>query len=143
MKITQISVFLENKKGRLYDAISLLGEKGVDIKTLTIAENENFGVLRMIVDQPEQSLEILKANRFVASMTEIVAVEVEDHPGGLARVLKVLDENKINIEYMYAFVEKCADKAILIFRFDDLDKAITVLTGNGIRVVGKKDIVNL
>jgi len=143
MKITQISVFLENKKGRLYDAISLLGEKGIDIKTLTIAENENFGVLRIIVDRPEQCLEVLKANRFVASMTEIVAVEVEDHPGGLARVLKVLDENTINIEYMYAFVEKCADKAILVFRFDDLDKAIDILTKNSIRVVGKKDIVNL
>lgn len=143
MKITQISVFLENKKGRLYDAVRLLGEKGIDIKTLTIAENEDFGVLRMIVDHPEQCLDILKANHFVASMTEIVAVEVEDHPGGLAKVLKVLDENKINIEYMYAFVEKCADKAILVFRFDDLDKAIDVLTKNGIRVVGKKDIVNL
>ena len=143
MKVTQISVFLENKKGRLYDAIRILGEKGIDIKTLTIAENEDFGVLRMIVNHPEQSLEVLKAHNFVASITEIVAVEVEDHPGGLAKVLKVLDENKINIEYMYAFVEKCADKAVLVFRFDDMDKAIDILTKNGIRVVGKKDIVNL
>jgi len=143
MKITQISVFLENKKGRLYDAIRLLGEKGIDIKTLSIAENEDFGILRMIVDRPEQSLEVLKAHDFVASMTDIVAVEVDDHPGGLACVLKVLEENKINIEYMYAFVEKRVDRAILVFRFDDLDKAIEILTKNGIRVVGKKDIVNL
>ena len=143
MKITQISIFLENKKGRLYDAVRILGEKGIDIKTLTIAENEDFGVLRMIVDQPQQALEVLKSHDFVASITDIVAVEVDDHPGGLAKVLKVLDENKVNIEYMYAFVEKCADKAILVFRFDDLDKAITILTKNGIRVVGKKDIVNL
>ena len=143
MKITQISVFLENKKGRIYDAIRLLGENGIDIKTLTIAENENFGVLRMVTDLPEKALDILKTHQFMASITEIVAVEVGDHPGGLALVLKVLDENKINIEYMYAFVEKCADKAILIFRFDDLDKAIAVLTNSGIRVVGKKDIVDL
>jgi len=143
MKITQISVFLENKKGRLYDAMRLLGEKGIDIKTLSIADNEDFGVLRMIVDRPEESLELLKANHFVASLTDIVAVEVGDHPGGLAKVLKVLDENRINIEYMYAFVEKCADKAILVFRFDDLDKAIAALTKNNIRVVGQKDIVNL
>lgn len=142
MKITQISVFLENKKGRLYDAIRILGQKGIDIKTLTIAENENFGILRMIVDRPEESLQVLHVHNFVASITDIVAVEVADHPGGLAQVLKVLDENKINIEYMYAFVEKRADKAILVFRFDDLDKAIAVLTENGIRVVGKKDIVN-
>ena len=143
MKITQISVFLENKKGRLYDAIRVLGEEGIDIKTLSIAENEDFGILRMIVDNPEQSLEVLKTHDFVASITEIVAVEVDDRPGGLARVLKVLDENKINIEYMYAFVEKRVDKAILVFRFDDLDRAIGVLTKNNIRVVGKKDIVNL
>ena len=143
MKITQISVFLENKKGRLYDAIRILGEKGIDIKTLTIAENEDFGILRIIVEHPQRALEVLKAYDFVASITDIVAVEVDDHPGGLAKVLKVLEENKINIEYMYAFVEKCKDKAILIFRFDDLDKAIDVLTKNGIRVVGKKDIVNL
>jgi hypothetical protein len=143
MKITQISVFLENKKGRLYDAMRLLGEKGIDIKTLSIADNEDFGVLRMIVDRPEESLELLKTHHFVASLTDIVAVEVGDHPGGLAVVLKVLDENKVNIEYMYAFVEKCAHKAILVFRFDDLDRAIAVLTKNNIRVVGKKDIVNL
>lgn len=143
MKVTQISVFLENKKGRLYDATQVLGEKSIDIKTLTIAENEQFGVLRMIVDRPEEALSVLQAHHFAASITDIVAVEVDDHPGGLAKVLKVLDENKINIEYMYAFVEKNADKAILVFRFDDLDKAIAVLSRNGIRVVGKKDIESL
>ncbi|MBF0570315.1 MAG: ACT domain-containing protein [Candidatus Omnitrophica bacterium] len=143
MKITQISVFLENKKGRLYDAIRVLGEKGIDIKTLTIAENEDFGVLRMIVDKPQEAMEILKVHEFIASITDIVAIEVDDHPGGLAKVLKVLDENKVNIEYMYAFVEKRANKAILVFRFDDLDKAIAVLAKNSIRVIGGKDIGNL
>ena len=143
MKITQISVFLENKKGRLYDAVRILGQEGIDIKTLTIAENENFGILRMIVDKPQEALEALKAHQFVASVTDIVAVEVGDHPGGLAKVLKVLDENKINIEYMYAFVEKRADKAILVFRFDDLDKAIRILAANSIGVIGKKDMGNL
>jgi hypothetical protein len=143
MKITQISVFLENKKGRLYDAVRILGQEGIDIKTLTIAENENFGILRMIVDKPQEALEALKAHQFVASVTDIVAVEVGDHPGGLAKVLKVLDENKINIEYMYAFVEKRADKAMLVFRFDDLDKAIKVLAANSIGVIGKKDMGNL
>ncbi len=143
MKITQISVFLENKKGRLFEAAQTLGHAQVNIKALTIAENEDFGVLRLIVDQPETALTALKANGFVASLTEIVAVEVGDHPGGLAKVLAVLSENDLNVEYMYAFVEKAEDKAILVFRFDDIDKAITVLTNNHIRVVGKKDIKGL
>ncbi len=143
MKITQLSVFLENKEGRLYEATELLGQAGVDIKALTIAENEDFGVLRMVVDKPDAAVEVLKTGGFVASMTEIVAVEVEDHPGGLARVLKVFCDHQINVEYMYAFVEKTGGKAIVVFRFDDLDKAIAVLTQNHIRILGRKDIGNL
>jgi hypothetical protein len=143
MKITQISVFLENKKGRLFEAAQILGQAGVDIKALTIAENEDFGVLRLVVDKPTHALEALKAQGFVASLTDIVAVEVNDHPGGLAEVLAVFNENDLNVEYMYAFVEKTAGKAILVFRFDDLDKAVSVLTKNNIRVVGKKDIEGL
>ncbi len=143
MKVTQVSVFLENKKGRLYDAAKILGDAKIDIKALTIAENEDFGVLRMIVNKPEEAIKVLKINGLVASITEIVAVEVEDTPGGLSAVLKVLIENNVNIEYMYAFVEKSADKAILVFRFDNPDKAIDILTKNNIRVVGKKDIQNL
>jgi len=140
MKIVQISVFLENKKGRLYDATRVLGEAGVDIKALTIAESEKFGVLRMVVDRPDKALEVLKKSEFVASITDIVAVEVSDRPGGLASVLKILNDKGINMEYMYAFVEKNADNAIVVFRFDDPDKAINVLAGNNIRVLGKKEI---
>lgn len=140
MKITQISVFLENKKGRLLDATMALGKAGVDIKALTIAENEDFGVLRLIVNNPDEALKALKASGFVASLTDIVAVEVEDSPGGLAKVLAVLNSNDLNVEYMYAFVEKSADKAILVFRFDNIDKALEALAKNNIRVVGKKDI---
>lgn len=140
MKITQLSVFLENKEGRLYKATELLGKAGVDIKALTVAENEDFGVLRLVVDKPDMALQALKAEGFVASITDIVAVEVEDHPGGLSRILKVFYENGINVEYMYAFVEKTEDKAIVVFRFDDPDKAIAVLAQKNIRVLGRKDI---
>jgi hypothetical protein len=143
MKIIQVSVFLENKKGRLFEATEVLGKAKIDIKALTIAENEDFGVLRLVVDKPQDALAALKANGFVASFTDIVAVEVEDRPGGLARVLSILKESDLNVEYMYAFVEKTADKAMLVFRFDDIDKAITILTKNNIRVVGKKDIQGL
>lgn len=143
MKITQISVFLENKKGRLFEAAATLGQAHVDIKALTIAENEDFGVLRLIVDKPDQALTALKESGFVASLTDIVAVEVSDRPGGLAEVLAILNEQDLNVEYMYAFVEKTEDKAIVVFRFDNIDKAVTVLTNNNIRVIGKKDIEGL
>lgn len=143
MKITQISVFLENKKGRLYDATKILGDSRIDIKALTIAESEDFGVLRMVVDKPQEALDVLKKDGFIASLTEIVAVEVDDQPGGLARVLSVLNENNLNVEYMYAFVEKSADKAILVLRFDDADRAVAVLTKHHFKVVGKKEIQSL
>ncbi len=143
MKVTQLSVFLENKKGRLYDAARVLGGAGIDIKALTIAESEDFGVLRMVVNKPDEALEALKKNGLVASITDIVAVEVSDQPGGLAAVLKVLNDSDINLEYMYAFSEKNADKAIVVFRFDDPDKAIAVLTKNSIRVLGKKEVQGL
>ncbi|HPB68283.1 MAG TPA: ACT domain-containing protein [Candidatus Omnitrophota bacterium] len=143
MKITQLSVFLENKKGRLYDVASALGGAGIDIKALIIAESGEFGVLRMVVSDPGRAVEVLKEHGLVASITDIVAVEVNDHPGGLAAVLKILDEYDINVEYMYAFVEKNTDKAVVVFRFDDLDKAIATLTKNHVRVLGKKDIQGL
>ena len=143
MKITQLSVFLENKKGRLYDMASILGESGIDIRTLTIAESEDFGVLRLIVDDPDKAVVAVKEKGLWASISDIVAVEVNDQPGGLAAVLKILADNEINVEYMYAFAEKNADNAVVVFRFDDSDKAIAVLTKNGIRVLGKKDIKGL
>ncbi|MBF0484623.1 MAG: ACT domain-containing protein [Candidatus Omnitrophica bacterium] len=143
MKITQISVFLENKKGRLYEAASVLGQNKVNIRALTIAESQDFGVLRIVVDNPEKGLEVLKANGFMASFTDIVAVEVGDDPGGLAAVLKVFADTGVNIEYMYAFVEKNTDKALMVFRFDNTDEAIKVLQKNNINVVGRKEIESL
>jgi hypothetical protein len=143
MKLTQISIFLENKKGRLFEVCSLLGKNKVNIRALSVAENEEFGVLRLVVDKPQGAVRILKKSGFVANLTDIVAVEVEDKPGGLASILRVFDKSNINVEYMYGFVEKFSDKAILVFRFEDPDKAVRVLTRNKIKIVGKKDITNL
>ncbi|MBD3239588.1 MAG: ACT domain-containing protein [Chitinivibrionales bacterium] len=143
MKVTQISLFLENRKGRLAEVCSLLGETGVNIRALTIAETDEFGVLRMVVDNPDKALQTLRANNFVASVTDIVAIEVGDRPGGLAAVLKTLNENDLNIEYMYGFVEKKSDNALMVFRFDEPDRAIEVLQGAGLSVVGKSDIESL
>ena len=143
MKITQISVFLENRKGRLYDVCSLLGENDVNIRALTIAETESFGVLRIVVDKSEAAIQLLQDNGFVANFTDVVAIEVGDRPGGLAAVLKIFSDNDVNIEYMYGFVEKFSDKALLVFRFEDTDFAQQILAKNSISVVTKQEIGGL
>ena len=143
MKIKQISVFLENKKGRLFDVCRLLGENDVNIRALTIAETENFGVLRIVVDKPDDAVKLLGDNNFTANVTEVVAVEVSDKPGGLAEVLKTLADGNVNIEYMYGFVEKFSDKALLVFRFEDIELATSTLTANKIKVVSEQEIEGL
>ncbi len=143
MKLMQISIFLENKKGRLLDVCSLLAGNKINIRALTVAESDNFGVLRIVVDKPQEATTLLKSNSFVANLTEIVGVEVPDKPGGLAEVLKILSKHAINVEYMYGFLEPKATRALLVFRFDNADKAIEVLKGAKIRVVGEKDLVAL
>lgn len=143
MKIKQISVFLENRKGRLYEICSLLGKAGINIRALTIAETETFGVLRMVVDKPAQAVELFRKHNVTVNQTDVVAVEVPDTPGGLANVLKVLSDQNVNVEYMYGFVEKFSEKALLVFRFDDLARAHQILTAAGITVVAEKDITGL
>ncbi|MFA5424256.1 MAG: ACT domain-containing protein [Phycisphaerae bacterium] len=143
MKIKQISIFLENRRGRLCEVCSLLGQNKINIRALTVAETESFGVLRIVVDKTDEAVKLLKENSFTANVTEVVAVEVSDEPGGLAKVLKVLAEGNLNIEYMYGFVEKHGGKALLVFRFEDADAAIETLTKNNIKIVGKADVQGL
>ena len=143
MKITQISVFLENRKGRLYDVCSLLGKNSINIRALTIAETESFGVLRIVVDKSDLAINVLKKNGFVANLTDVVAIEVGDKPGGLAAVLKVFADNDVNVEYMYGFVEKFSDNALLVFRFEDVEKAQKILTEKGVKIVTRKEIEGL
>lgn len=143
MKITQISVFLENRQGRLYDVCSLLGDNNVNIRALTIAETESFGVLRIVVDKSDVAMRLLRDNQFVANFTDVIAIEVPDKPGGLASILKVLAENEVNIEYMYGFVEKFSDKALLVMRFEDTDFAQQMLAKHNVHVVAEKDIQGL
>jgi len=134
MKITQISVFLENKRGRLYRLCELLGNNKINIHALNIAESEGFGVARIIVDRPKIAMKVLKDANLVAHLTDIVAVEVEDRPGGLADILKVLYDNEVNVEYMYGFGEKFSDRAMMIFRFEEPDKATEILKKHGIKL---------
>jgi hypothetical protein len=143
MKLTQISVFLENRKGRLYEVCSLLGKTGINIRALTIAETESFGVLRIVVDKSDLAIKTLKANNFVANLTDVVAIEVGDKPGGLAEILKVFADSDINVEYMYGFVEKFSDNALLVFRFEDTDNATKILADKGVKVVTRREIEGL
>jgi hypothetical protein len=143
MKITQISIFLENKKGRLFEVCSLLGKHRINIRALTIAESEGFGVMRVVVDKPQEAMTVLKENSLAAKLTDIIAVEVDDRPGGLADILGIFNANNINVEYMYGFVEKFSDRALMVFRVEETDKAASLLTQNNIKVVREDDIRNL
>ena len=143
MKITQISVFLENRKGRLSEVCSMLGQAGVNIRALTIAETESFGVLRMVVDKPSKAADLFRKNGITANLTDVVAAEVPDKPGGLAAVLKTLSDHDVNVEYMYGFVEKNSENALLVFRFDNPELAAQVLRENGLKVIDEKGIQGL
>ncbi|MDR1696547.1 MAG: hypothetical protein LBR69_08000 [Endomicrobium sp.] len=140
MKITQVSVFIENTKGRLANLCDLLGKNDIDIKALTLAESSDFGIVRFIVEDADRTLGIVKDSGYIASIAHIVAVEVSDTPGGLAAVLKVLSDNDTDIKYMYGFVEKASDKALMVFKFADIDKAIGILQNNKVPIVSKETI---
>ncbi|MDD2852652.1 MAG: ACT domain-containing protein [Desulfuromonadaceae bacterium] len=127
MKVEQISIFIENKSGRLAEVTRILGETGINIRALSLADTSDFGILRLIVNDGAKATTVLKESGFTVSKTEVVAVEVPDRPGGLSAILQTLDREAINVEYMYAFVERCGENAVIIFRFDETDKAIAVL----------------
>jgi hypothetical protein len=140
MKIHQISLFLENKPGQLVEPCRLLASAGVDIRTMTLADTERFGILRMIVSDWQKAAATLKDAGFVVNLTEVLAVEAPDRPGGLAHLVEILDRSPVNIEYMYAFSFDRDGKAVLIFRFDDADRAIQVLMEAGINVLDSVEI---
>ncbi|MDY6820667.1 MAG: ACT domain-containing protein [Deferribacterota bacterium] len=142
-KITQISVFLENEIGRLYKIIKILSDENINIRALSIADTSDFGILRLILDDPIKGFRVLKGFELTVGKTDVVAVEVPDRPGGLASVLKILKENELNVEYMYAFVERSKECAIMIFRFDELDESIRALIKNNIILVPAEKLYNL
>lgn len=140
MNVTQLSVFMENKPGRLQKILNLLNENDINITTLNIAETTDFGVLRMIVNKTDLAMKILKENNITAAPTQVLAIEIPDQPGALARAVGIISERGLNIEYMYAYAHKRGDQAVMIFSFDDAEAAKEALTGGGFRIVRKKDI---
>ncbi|NLN64216.1 MAG: ACT domain-containing protein [Clostridiaceae bacterium] len=141
MLVKQISIFLENKHGRLAKVTRILGDNNINIRALSIADTTDFGILRLIVNQPEKAKEILDENGFAASINEVIAIEAEDQPGGLAKALDILDSKGVSIEYMYAFVGNTASKcAMVIIRVENPEKAIQVLNDEDILISSACDI---
>ncbi|MGE5495496.1 MAG: ACT domain-containing protein [Burkholderiales bacterium] len=138
--IKQISVFVENKKGRLARITDVLGNEGIDLIALSIADTTNFGIMRCIVNNPDKAITVLKQNGFTASMTEVIVAEVPDKPGGLASVLKMLDEAGISVEYLYSFVRMPSQNALILFRVEDISGAIEALKKNNVRLLEESDI---
>lgn len=143
MTVQQISIFIENTPGRLAEVSRVLGEGGINIRALSLAETTDFGILRLIVDKTEAAREILSRHGFTVQKTEVVAVEVPDRPMGLARILELLDGAGIRVEYLYAFVERCGDNAVIIFRFDDTDQAIEILAAGNVRILAGERIYDM
>jgi len=135
MKVEQISVFLENKPGTLVHATRVLKDNNINIRTLSMAETADFGILRLIVNDVEKANKVLKDSGFRVSKTPVVAVEVPDKPGGLNSIMEVVAQEGINVEYLYAFVEKSGQNAVIIFRFDAPEKAIEALLKNKFTVI--------
>ena len=143
MRAKQISVFLENKAGRLAEVAGILAEADVNIRALALADTSDFGVLRLIVNDNQKALAVLKNRGFTVGETDVVAVEVEDKPGGLHRILNILLSAEINVEYMYAFVTQSGSNAIMIFRFESLDEAVNVLQENNVTVINGSKVYTL
>lgn len=144
MSIKQISVFLENRPGRLKQLTHILAENHVDMRALSLAETKDFGIARLIVDDVFQAVSILKEADFIASLTSVLAVEIPDEPGGLDQLLSIFSEAEVNIEYMYAFIGgKDAKHAYMIFRVADTKVAETKLAGKGLKIMSQDDIVKI
>ena len=143
MRAEQISIFLENKAGRLAEVTAILRDSNVNIRALSLADTTDFGILRLIVNDNKKAEEALKREGFTVGKTNVLAVKVEDSPGGLNRVLDPLCAQDVNVEYMYAFATPKTNRAIMIFRFDDIDRAIRILKENDIEVIKGEDVYNM
>jgi hypothetical protein len=140
MHAEQISIFLENKAGRLSEVTRIFDEGRINIRALSLADTSDFGILRLIVNDNEKAKRLLKENGFTVRSTEVVAVEVQDKPGGLHQILTALSEAGVNVEYMYAFVRQSGQNAVLIFRFDNTAAAAEVLRREGVQVIDGQDL---
>ncbi|MGB5984229.1 MAG: ACT domain-containing protein [Desulfobacterales bacterium] len=141
--VEQISIFLENKAGRLAEVTGILAEAGINIRALALADTSEFGVMRLIVDDHQRARIILKDQGVAVATTEVVAVNVADRPGGLHEILKTLYEGGINVEYMYAFVQHSGSRAVMIFRFDKVPEALALLGEQDVEIIAAETLYTL
>ena len=141
--IKQISVFVVNKSGRLSDILNEIGKNGIDISALSIADTNDFGIVRMIVNDPDKAAEILKSNNLVVKVTDVIALAVADKPGGLAGEIEKLKNAGISIEYMYAFIGKSDKGALVIVRVENPEKALEVLKDENVTVVSPEEVYRM
>ncbi len=140
MLVKQMSVFVENTTGRLAELTRVLAKDGIDIKASCIADTVDFGILRCIVDDPEEATRILKQNGFTASITEVIAVELEDRPGGFADVLEILAKEKIGVDYIYSTIRSKEGAAVIVLKVEDPQKAIDILKKHDVKLYKMQDI---
>ena len=143
MKIKQLSIFLQNRMGSLAKPLEVLTVANVNIRAMCMADTSEFGILRLVVDDPEKGKEALEENNFLVKITEIIGVEMNDTPGGLTTVLDIIKDNLIDLEYLYAFSHDKEGKAILLLHADDINNLIDVLTENNVPIVSADEVYNL
>jgi len=143
MTIEQLSVFVENKPGKLVEALEAIAGAGIDLRALSLADTADFGILRVIVDKPAEAFKALQSEGYLVKSSEVIPVSVGDKPGGLAAVLRVLADNGVNVEYTYAFVAHSSDKAFVVLRVGDNDAAVRVLSDNGISMLSAVEMYNM
>ena len=135
MYIKQISVFIENRTGRLAEFCRLLGDNGIDMIAITIADTTSFGILRAIVSDTDSAVQVLREANYAVTITEVLAVAINDQPGGLASALELLRAHNVNVEYLYSFVRHVGDDCAILFRVDQPEEAVRVFTKNGVRLL--------
>lgn len=142
MIIKQLSVFVENRTGRMAEITQVIGDAGVDIRALSLADTSDFGILRLIVDKPDLAFEAFRAAGITVSLTDVIAVSIEDKPGAFARAIKIMSDAGIGIEYMYAFNSRSKSNALVIMRIENIDEGIETIRKSGIRVLDSNEIFN-
>ncbi len=140
MLIQQLSIFVENKQGRLCTITKLLEKHNIDIRALSIADTKDFGIMRLIVTDPEKAEKVLKDEGCTVSLTKVIAIGIEDRPGGLSVAMEVLMKNNISVEYMYAFISKTDDTAYVILRVENNEQAIEVLQKEKVKILSSAEI---
>ena len=140
MAVKQISIFVENKEGRIKKAINTLGQENINIRALSIADTSKYGILRLIVSDNEKAIEALEKDGFIVKENEVIILAVPDEPNGLNSTLAVFDEKGINLEYLYAFVSSKTDEAIVVMRLENMEKAIEALEDSNVKILTEDDI---